>query len=93
MRSSASTAASTTWTSVRDELCEMIYTDLFGRFSTAKAEFRNSLIAVLSTSISGIVLMAGLLRFFYGWVFQPDPRPASRRPPRRPAAISRTRSS
>jgi signal transduction histidine kinase len=54
-----------------DELCHAIKNDLFDRFGTAKREYRNSLVIVISTSVLGVLLMAGLLRFFYGWVFNP----------------------
>ncbi|HEY1381472.1 MAG TPA: ATP-binding protein [Gemmataceae bacterium] len=53
------------------ELCRDIYDDLWKRFGTAKKEYTNSLVIVLSTSILGVLLMAGLLRFFYDWVFHP----------------------
>lgn len=53
------------------ELCHEIYGDLFERFGTARHEHRNSLIIVISTSVVGVLLMAGLLRFFYAWVFHP----------------------
>jgi signal transduction histidine kinase len=45
--------------------------DLFERMDGAKKEHRQSLIIVLSTSVLGVLLMAGLLRFFYTWVFHP----------------------
>jgi two-component system NtrC family sensor kinase len=54
-----------------DELSHAINNDLFSRLGTAKREYRNSLIIVISTSVFGVLLMAGLLRFFYGWVFNP----------------------
>ena len=54
-----------------EELCHAIYNDLFDRFGTAKREYRNSLVIVILTSVLGVLLMAGLLRFFYGWVFNP----------------------
>ncbi len=54
-----------------DLLCHAIYDDLFNRFGTAKREYRNSLAIVISTSLLGVLLMAGLLRFFYGWIFNP----------------------
>jgi two-component system NtrC family sensor kinase len=53
------------------ELCHEIYGDLFERFGAAKHEHQYSLIIVISTSVIGVCLMAGLLRFFYGWLFNP----------------------
>jgi signal transduction histidine kinase len=52
-------------------LCGAVYDDLFSRVGTAKRECNNSLIIVISTSVLGVLLMAGLLRFFYAWVFHP----------------------
>jgi signal transduction histidine kinase len=52
-------------------LSKAIYEDLYSRFSTAKREHNSSLVIVISTSVLGVLLMAGLLRFFYGWVFHP----------------------
>jgi signal transduction histidine kinase len=54
-----------------DELVEVIYDGLYKALSDAKAHYRSSLIVVLSMSVLGVVLMAGLLRFFYRWVFYP----------------------
>jgi signal transduction histidine kinase len=54
-----------------DELYGTIYKDLFDRITKAKAEFKMSVAIVLSISIVGILLMAGLLRFFYRWTFYP----------------------
>jgi signal transduction histidine kinase len=45
--------------------------DLFERIAGARKEHRRSLTVVLATSALGVVLMAGLLRFFYNWVFHP----------------------
>jgi signal transduction histidine kinase len=52
-------------------LHEAIYNDLYNRTRDANRDYRSSLIIVLSTSVLGVLLMAGLLRFFYGWVFYP----------------------
>jgi signal transduction histidine kinase len=52
-------------------LARAIYDDLFNRLGAAKKEYTNSLVVVLTTSVLGIGLMAGLLRFFYAWVFHP----------------------
>jgi signal transduction histidine kinase len=54
-----------------NQLCKAIYEDLYTRFNTAKREHNSSLVIVVSTSVLGVLLMAGLLRFFYGWVFHP----------------------
>jgi signal transduction histidine kinase len=58
-------------TRTTDELEGVIYQHLEDRVQASKGYYRTSLLIVLSTSILGVVLMAGLLRFFYGWVFYP----------------------
>jgi signal transduction histidine kinase len=54
-----------------DSLSQVIYGDLYKRSTVSKGYYKTSLTIVLSTSILGVILMAGLLRFFYGWVFYP----------------------
>ena len=54
-----------------DELYGAIYEDLFNRITKAKSDSRSSVAFVVSTSLLGIVLMTGLLRFFYRWTFYP----------------------
>jgi signal transduction histidine kinase len=54
-----------------DDLIHFIHEDLEKRSAASKGYYRTSLTIVLSTSIVGVLLMAGLLRFFYGWVFYP----------------------
>ncbi len=54
-----------------DLLYTAIYKDLFGRMDQAKSDFKGSLAIVLSISFFGILLMTGLLRFFYRWTFYP----------------------
>jgi two-component system NtrC family sensor kinase len=54
-----------------DDLQGVIYHDLFKRLDQAKIHYKWSMIIVLSTSILGALLMAGLLRFFYCWMFYP----------------------
>src|SRR5947209_7536832 len=58
-------------TQLGGELRHAIYDDLYYCIERAKSHQRHSLITVIATSILGIVLMAALLRFFYGWVFHP----------------------
>jgi signal transduction histidine kinase len=53
------------------DLESAIYEDLYEANSVAKYNCNASLVIVLSTSILGVLLMAALLRFFYGWVFYP----------------------
>jgi signal transduction histidine kinase len=53
------------------DLREEIYHDLNDRIRDARTPYRLSMWIVLSTSIVGGLLMIGLLRFFYGWVFYP----------------------
>jgi signal transduction histidine kinase len=54
-----------------DELLTIIYEDVYRQIQASKAYYKTSLTIVLSTSILGVLLMAGLLRFFYTWVFFP----------------------
>jgi two-component system NtrC family sensor kinase len=54
-----------------DELLYIVYEDVQNQSKASKGYYKTSLVIVLSTSILGVVLMAGLLRFFYGWVFYP----------------------
>lgn len=54
-----------------DELHESIYRDLYERIEQARGHYTSSLTLVLSTSIAGVLLMGGLLRFFYRWTFSP----------------------
>jgi two-component system, NtrC family, sensor kinase len=58
-------------TQLGGELRHAIYDDLYYCIERAKSHQRHSLITVIATSILGVVLMAALLRFFYGWVFHP----------------------
>jgi two-component system NtrC family sensor kinase len=54
-----------------DELQAAIYEELGRRISGAKHDYRSSMVIVLSTSIAGVLLMAGLLPSFYRWMFAP----------------------
>jgi signal transduction histidine kinase len=54
-----------------EDLAQVIYGDMYRRSTASKGYYKTSLTIVLSTSILGVLLMAGLLRFFYGWVFYP----------------------
>jgi len=54
-----------------DELRERLYQHIKDIIRDARAPYTWSLIIVISTSITGVCLMAGLLRFFYGWIFSP----------------------
>jgi signal transduction histidine kinase len=54
-----------------DALQGVIYEGLYHRKTTAKEDCRTSLILVLSVSVVGVLLMTGLLRFFYRWTFYP----------------------
>jgi signal transduction histidine kinase len=53
------------------ELVSDIYIDCYDRFGIAARDYRFSLRLMLSTSIVGLLLMVGLLRFFYRWMFYP----------------------
>jgi signal transduction histidine kinase len=54
-----------------NDLINAIYENMGDRITAAKEAYKVSLAVVLSTSVLGVILMAGLLRFFYGWVFNP----------------------
>lgn len=54
-----------------DDLYGRIYENLWNRIDTAKRDRKASMIVVLSSSIFGVLLMVGLLRFFYRWTFNP----------------------
>ncbi len=54
-----------------NDLVGALYTDCYERFRDAKKDSRLSLSIVLTTGAIGVLLMAGLLRFFYRWVFYP----------------------
>ncbi len=54
-----------------NDLVSKLYSDCYDRFQIAKDDQKLSLTIVLATSAIGVLLMAGLLRFFYRWVFYP----------------------
>jgi signal transduction histidine kinase len=54
-----------------NELQTAIYEDMFRRLEIARDDHKWSVWIVLTTSIVGVVMMTGLLRFFYTWVFFP----------------------
>ena len=54
-----------------DELRKAIYDDMYHRISIAKTHHRRSMFIVVSCSIAALLLMVGMLYFFYGWVFHP----------------------
>jgi two-component system, NtrC family, sensor kinase len=54
-----------------EQLVGTLYEDVYRRINDGKGHHKHSLIWVISTSVCGVLLMAVLLRFFYGWVFYP----------------------
>jgi signal transduction histidine kinase len=54
-----------------DELRRVIYDDMYRRISIAKTHQRRSMFVVITCSAAAVLLMAGMLYFFYGWVFHP----------------------
>ncbi|HXG09030.1 MAG TPA: ATP-binding protein [Gemmataceae bacterium] len=54
-----------------NDLQDVIYDDLYHRITTAKSDYRKAMWLVVSTTVVGVVLMVGLLRFFYAWIFYP----------------------
>jgi signal transduction histidine kinase len=61
----------TTLFTTANDLINALYGNMAKRIKTARRAYNLSLMIVLSTSVVGILLMAGLLRFFYSWVFHP----------------------
>ncbi len=53
------------------DLRDTIYRDLGQSIGLSRRNYQYCLWMVLSTSGAGVLLLAGLLRFFYGWVFNP----------------------
>jgi signal transduction histidine kinase len=54
-----------------NDLVQAVYDSLGSRLEIAKEDHKWSVWIVLTTSIVGVLLMTGLLRFFYTWVFFP----------------------
>jgi signal transduction histidine kinase len=54
-----------------DQLRNTMYEDQNRRIEEARSSYRSSMAIVISTCISGMLLLAWLTRFFYGWVFYP----------------------
>jgi signal transduction histidine kinase len=57
--------------STANDLLDAINQDVERRIKDAKVFTRNTLWFVFSTSISGVILLCSMLRFFYAWVFYP----------------------
>jgi signal transduction histidine kinase len=53
------------------DLQDGIYRVLYKRSQDSRQNFQSTLWIVSSTGIAGIVLLASLLHFFYGWMFSP----------------------
>ncbi len=53
------------------ELRKAIYDDMYRRISIAKSHQRRSLFVVTTCSTAAVLLMVGMLYFFYGWIFHP----------------------
>jgi signal transduction histidine kinase len=54
-----------------NDLVQAVYDSLGTRLEIAHEDHRWSVCIVLTTSVVGVLLMTGLLRFFYTWVFFP----------------------
>jgi signal transduction histidine kinase len=54
-----------------NELRLAIYDDQHRRIVAGKKHYHRSMALVVGTSVIGVLIMCGLLRFFYGWIFQP----------------------
>jgi two-component system NtrC family sensor kinase len=60
------------WRTVDADLVnDVIYGDLTNRQKQAQHDYQVSLAIVLTISIAGVLLLAGLLRGFYSWIFSP----------------------
>lgn len=54
-----------------NDLIDTITGELGKRVTTTRNEARKSIILLITTSVMAVMLMAGLLRFFYRWVAEP----------------------
>src|SRR5262249_18270030 len=54
-----------------DDLVRALFSDLYHQITIAKTQYHRSLVVVITTSVTGVLLMAGLLRFFFCWIFHP----------------------
>src|SRR5262245_25310790 len=54
-----------------DELRKTIYDNVYYRITIAKTHQRRSMFVVITCSTAAMILTAGMLYFFYGWVFHP----------------------
>jgi signal transduction histidine kinase len=55
-----------------EDLSQIISNDWYNRGSRhARNDYKFSMVVVLSTSVLGVLLLAGLLRTYYRWVFYP----------------------
>jgi signal transduction histidine kinase len=53
------------------DLCNVIYDDLHLRINESRSHYQVTLWIALPASIVGLLLLCGLLRSFYAWVFHP----------------------
>jgi methyl-accepting chemotaxis protein len=53
------------------ELRDAIYDDQYRRIAIAKTQTNRNMAVIIATAVVGVLIMAGLLRFFYGWIFRP----------------------
>lgn len=53
------------------DLRDAIYADMYERSKDGHRYYKTTMWIVISISIGGVVLLCGLLRFFYSWVFHP----------------------
>src|SRR5438309_9710653 len=58
-------------TQTATDLCTVINSELKDSINESHRPYRLSMWIVLTTSGAGGVLMVSLLRFFYGWIFNP----------------------
>jgi two-component system, NtrC family, sensor kinase len=54
-----------------NDLIDLITGEIKTRVETTRKEARKSIMLLISTSVMAVILMVGLLRFFYRWVAQP----------------------
>ncbi|MFL5341630.1 MAG: ATP-binding protein [Gemmataceae bacterium] len=56
------------------DLRKAIYDDMYLRIDIAKRNHLNTMIIVFTCSAAAVLLLGGLLYFFYGWIFYPIKR-------------------
>ena len=61
-------------TQAAKELRIAIYDDMYQSIAIAKTNHRHTMIIVITCGVAAVLLLTGLLYFFYGWIFYPIKR-------------------